>query len=38
MSPVKFWGMFGYITPALKKLALKVLAVACTSCAAERNW
>jgi len=38
MAPVKFWELFGYITPSLKRLALKVLSVAVTTCASERNW
>jgi hypothetical protein len=38
LPALKFWNMFGYITPSLKQLALKVLSVAVTSCAAERNW
>ena len=38
MLPGEWWEMFGDRTPELKKFAIRVLSLTCSSSGCERNW
>ncbi|KAF8396293.1 hypothetical protein HHK36_017909 [Tetracentron sinense] len=38
ITPDKWWGSFGSSTPALQKLALRILGLTCSASGCERNW
>ncbi|CAM8979427.1 unnamed protein product [Rhodiola kirilowii] len=38
MHPAQWWDMYGYYTPDLKKFAIQILSLTCSSSGCERNW
>lgn len=38
LTPLSFWGTYGFLAPKLASLAKRVLNLATTTAAAERNW
>ncbi|KAK2433551.1 hypothetical protein QL285_018808 [Trifolium repens] len=38
MHPAQWWDMFGDYTPELKRFAIRVLSLTCSSSGCERNW
>ncbi|KAK4485199.1 hypothetical protein RD792_007824 [Penstemon davidsonii] len=38
MAPAEWWGAYGNSAPNLKKLAIKILSLTCSSSGCERNW
>ncbi|XP_068462949.1 uncharacterized protein [Phaseolus vulgaris] len=36
--PGEWWEMFGYRTPELKRFAIRILSLTCSSSGCERNW
>lgn len=38
MHPAEWWEMYGDYTPELKKFAIRVLSLTCSSSGCERNW
>ncbi|KAM0033383.1 putative HAT dimerization domain, ribonuclease H-like superfamily [Helianthus debilis subsp. tardiflorus] len=38
LAPAEWWMQYGASTPALKKFAIKVLSLTCSSSGCERNW
>ncbi|CAM8913918.1 unnamed protein product [Rhodiola kirilowii] len=38
MHPAQWWDMYGDYTPDLKKFAIRILSLTCSSSGCERNW